>query len=81
MQKEKLGQVLQIITKMLQDLKPKKNMVKQAKSNIKNLDKKITEAQNLFIHFPNISHTISAAATAAAVQAQTLQISTVQALN
>lgn len=41
---KKLGQVFQTITKVLQDLKVKENMIRQTKNSIKKLDKKIIEA-------------------------------------
>lgn len=59
--KEKLKRVFQMITKVLQDLKAKENMVRQAKSNIENLDRRITEAQNPPIRLPDVSHITSAA--------------------
>ena len=56
-------------------------MVKQAISSTKNLDKRITKAQNLSICLSDISHTNSAATAVAAVQTQILQASVVQTLN
>ncbi len=89
---EKLGRVLQMITKVSQDLEAEENMVGQAKSSIENLDSRITEAQNPSTRLPDVPHTrlpdvpytTSAAAArsaAAAVQAQTLRASTAQPVN
>lgn len=47
-----------MITKVSQDLEKEENIVGQAKSSIKNLDKRITEAQNSSTCLPDISHTI-----------------------
>lgn len=49
-----------MITKVLQDLEAEENIVRQAKSSIKSLDKQITKMQNSFIRFLDILHTISA---------------------
>ncbi len=73
-----------MITKVSQDLKAEENMVRQAKSSIENLDKRITEAQNPSTRLLDVPHTTSAAAAksaAAAVQAQTLQASAAQPVN
>lgn len=81
---EKLRRVLQMITKVLQDLKAEENMVEQAKSSFKNLDRKITEAQNLSTRLPDIPHISSATAArsiAIIVQAQTLRVSATQVMN
>lgn len=52
--KEKLGWVLQMITKVSKDLETEENTVRQLKSSIKNLDRNITKVQNLSTHFPNV---------------------------
>ncbi len=81
-----------MITKVSQDLEAEENMVRQAKSSIENLDRRITEAQNPSTRLPDvshiclldISHTISAAAArsvAVVVQAQTLRASAAQPVN
>ncbi len=73
-----------MITKVSQDLEAEENMVGQAKSSIKNLDRRITKAQNPSTGLPDVPHTTSAAAArsaAAVVQAQTLRASTAQLVN
>ena len=83
-QEEKLDRVLQMITKMSKDLETEENIVGQSKNIIKNLNRKITEAQNLSICLLDVSHTISVAAVRSAatvVQAQKLQVSAAQAVN
>ncbi len=54
---EKLGRVLQMITKVSQDLEAEENMIGQAKSSIENLDRRITEAQNPSTRLPDVPHT------------------------
>ncbi len=72
-----------MITKVLQDLEVKENIVGQVKSNIKNLDRRITETQNPstclpdipYTRFPDVPYTNSAVVARSdttAVQAQTL---------
>lgn len=56
---EKLEQVLQMITKVSQDLEAGENMVGQAKNNIKNLDKRITKVQNPSTHLSDVFYTHS----------------------
>lgn len=71
-QEEKLGQVLQMIIKVSQDLEMEENMDEQAKNSIKNLDKRITEVQNPSNHLFDVPHTTSitaARSTASIVQA------------
>ena len=58
--KEKLGQILQIMTKVSKNLKEEENMVGQAKNNIKKIDRKIIEAQNPFTRLFDVAHTTSA---------------------
>ncbi len=73
-----------MMTKVLQDLEAEENMVGQAKSSIENLDRRITEAQNLSTHLLDVSHitfATTAKSAAAAVQAQTLRTSATQAVN
>ena len=81
---EKLGRVLQMMTKVSKDLELEETMVGQAKSSIEKIDRQITEAQNPPARLPDVAHTTSAVAArsaAAAVQAQALRASAVQALN
>ena len=49
-----------MITKVLKDLEKEENIVGQLKSNIENLDKKITEAQNPSTRLPDVSYIIFA---------------------
>ena len=83
-QEKKLGWVLQMIIKVSKNLEIEENIVKQSKSSIANLDRKITEAQNPSTCFPDISYTIFATAVRSAttiVQAQRLRASAAQAVN
>lgn len=63
---EKLGQVFPMITKMSKDPEAEENIVEQERSNIENLKKKMTKAQNPSTHFPNTSNkTVAVAARSA----------------
>lgn len=64
-QEKKLVRVLQMIT-VSKDLETEENIVGQSKNSIKNLDRKITEAQNPSTRLLNVSHTISTAAVRSA---------------
>lgn len=69
-----------MMTKVSKDLEEEENIVGQAKSGIKEIDGKITEAQNPSTRLPNIAHTtfaIAARSTTTAVQTLALQVSAV----
>ncbi len=73
-----------MIIRVLQDLEAEENKMRQAKSSIKNLDKRITKAQNPSIRLSDISHTTSvttAKSVAITVQVQTLWTSATQDVN
>lgn len=61
-----MGRVLQRITKVVKDLELEDDIVRQSESNIKNLNKKIMEAQISSTRLFDVSYTISAAPTKSA---------------
>ena len=54
------------MTKVSKDLEKEKNMVRQAKSSIKEIDKRIIEAQNPSAYFHDVAYIIFAIAARSA---------------
>lgn len=59
-----------MINKVSKNLEAEENIIRQAKSSIENLDKKITETQNPYTCLFDLSHTTVAAVRSAATAVQ-----------